>query len=192
MKQAIREHVIRKRDHIPREVRSVKDLLIKEKILLLPEFISSQTVLFYASFRSEVETSGMITESLKSGKRVLLPKVDKAEKALRIYEIKDINELSTGYMGIPEPSQNDERMAGPEEVDLVIIPGVAYDYAGNRLGYGAGYYDRLLSQSERKLFVVAPAFEEQMVDLIPAEKHDMKVDIIVTDRRIMRVYPKII
>jgi 5-formyltetrahydrofolate cyclo-ligase len=187
MKQAIREAVLRKRDHIPREVRSVKNLLIKERILSLPEFISSHAVLFYASFRSEVETSGMIKESIESGKKVLFPKVDRENKRLRLYEIKDISELSPGFIGIPEPSLTDERMMSPEDVDLVLIPGTGYDYSGNRLGYGAGYYDRLLSATEKKLFIVAPAFEEQIVDMIPAEEHDVKVDIIVTDKRILRV-----
>jgi len=187
MKQKIREEVLVKRNHIPKEVRSVKNSLIKGKLFSLPEFISSHTILFYASFRSEVETSGMITESIGSGKRVLLPKVDREKKMLRLYEIKDISELSPGYMGIPEPSLTDERMMSPEDVDLVVIPGVAYDSAGNRLGYGAGYYDSLLSQTEKKLLVVAPAFEEQIADQIPAEEHDVKVDIIVTDKRIIRV-----
>ena len=129
----------------------------------------------------------MIKESIESGKRVLLPKVDRENKMLRLYEIKDIGELSPGYMGIPEPSLTDERMMSPEDVDLVVIPGVAYDSAGNRIGYGGGYYDRLLSQTEKKLLVVAPAFEEQIVDQIPAEEHDVKVDIIVTDKRILRI-----
>jgi 5-formyltetrahydrofolate cyclo-ligase len=187
VKQAIREEVLRKRDKIPQEVRSAKNSLIKEKIFSLPEFISSHTVLFYASFRSEVETSKMIRESIGSGKRVLLPKVDREAKRLRLYEIKDISELSSGYMGIPEPSLTDERMVSPEDVDLVVIPGLGYDYSGNRLGYGAGYYDRLLSETKKKLIVIAPAYEEQIVDMIPAEEHDMKVDIIVTDKRILRV-----
>ena len=186
MKQAIREAVIRKRDQIPRAVRSVKNSLIKEKVFSLMEFRSSHSVLLYASFRSEVETSGMIKESIGSGKKLLLPKVYSEEKALRLYEVKDVSELSPGFMGIPEPSFTDERMVNPEDVDLVVIPGVAYDYSGNRLGYGAGYYDRLLSQTEKKIIIVAPAFEEQLVDLIPAEKHDVKVDIIVTDKRILR------
>ena len=187
MKKAIRQKNLEKRDQIPQEVRSVKNRMIKEKIFSLPEFLSSHTVLFYASFRSEVETSGMIKESIGSGKRVLLPKVDRENKMLRLYEIKDISELFPGYMGIPEPSLTNELMASPEDVDLVIIPGVAYDYTGNRLGYGAGYYDRLLSETKKKLLVVAPAFEEQIVDMIPAEEHDVKVDIIVTDKRILRI-----
>jgi 5-formyltetrahydrofolate cyclo-ligase len=187
VKQTIREEVLRKRNYIPREVRSVKNLLIKERILSLPEFVSSHTILFYASFRSEVGTSGMIKESIDAGKRVLLPKVDRENKKLWLYEIKDISELSSGYMGIPEPLPADERMVGPEAVDLVVIPGIGYDYSGNRLGYGAGFYDRLLSQTEKKLLVIAPAFEEQLVDHIPAEEHDVKVYIIVTDKRIMRI-----
>jgi 5-formyltetrahydrofolate cyclo-ligase len=187
MKKAIRQKTLEKRNRIPQEVRSVKNRMIKEKIFSLPEFMSSHTVLFYASFRSEVETSRMIKESIGSGKRVLLPKVDRENRNLRLYEIKDVSELSPGYMGIPEPSLTNDRMMSPEDVDLVVIPGAGYDYSGNRVGYGAGYYDRLLSETKKKFLVVAPAFEEQIVDMIPAEEHDVKVDIIVTDKRILRV-----
>ncbi len=187
MKQEIREECLRKRDRIPEPVRSVKSRMIKETLFSLPEFISSRTVLLYASFRSEVDTSAMIKGSIESGKRVLLPKVDRENRRLLLYEIKDIGELAPGFRGIPEPSLTEERVVSPGEIDVVVIPGAGYDDAGNRVGYGGGYYDRFLSQTEKKLFVAAPAFEEQIADMIPAEEHDVKVDIIVTDRRIIRV-----
>ena len=187
MKQAIREEVLRRRDQIPQQVRTVKNSLIREKIFSLTEFILSRVILMYASFRSEVETPGMIAGAIESGKRVLMPKVDGESKQLEIYEIVDINELTPGYMGIPEPNLPEDRQVSIEETDIVLIPGTAYDYSGNRLGYGAGYYDRLLSGIEKEIIIVAPAFEEQLLDQIPAEEHDVKVDIIITDRQIIRI-----
>ena len=163
----------------------MKDALIKERLFYLPEFIAAKTVFFYASFRSEVETLSMIKESLKIAKRVVLPRVDKKRHRLMLYEIKDISELSPGYMGIPEPSLFDERLINLDDVELVIIPGAAFDNSGNRLGYGAGYYDILLSEGKRKVPVIALAYEEQLVDSIPSETHDVKVDIIVTDKRVI-------
>lgn len=187
MKKAIRKAVIKKRDEIPQDVKDEKDLLIRRRLFSLPEFISAKTIFFYASFRSEVETLGMMQESLEMGKRVVLPRVDKKRHMLRLYEIQDLSKLSPGYMGIPEPSRTDERITDIDDVDLVIIPGAAFDYSGNRLGYGAGYYDILLSKRIRKMPVVALAYEEQIVDSIPSEKHDVKVDMIVTDMRVIKI-----
>lgn len=187
MKKVIRNEVLRKRDKIPQEVKSVKDALIKEKLFSTQEFVNSKIIIFYASFRSEVDTLSMIQKSLEMGKRVVLPKVDKERHMLSLYEIKDLNELSPGYMGIPEPSLADERTVDIDDVDLVIIPGAGFDYSGNRLGYGAGYYDILLSKSKKKISIIALAYEEQIVDSIPSEKHDVKVDMIVTDTRVIRI-----
>jgi 5-formyltetrahydrofolate cyclo-ligase len=187
MKRDIRKEILKKRDEISPDIKSVKNALIKERLFTLSEFISAKTVFFYASFRSEVETLSMIKESLKMGKSVVLPKVDRKRHRLILYEIKDVSELSPGYMGIPEPSLSDDRLVDLDDIDLVIIPGAAFDYSGNRLGYGGGYYDILLSESKKKIPIIALAYEEQLVDSIPSETHDVKVDMIVTDKRVIRV-----
>ena len=186
MKKVIRKEVLKKRDAISHDIKTLKDERIKKRLLNLPEFIDAKTVFFYASFRSEVETLGMIKESIEMGKKVVLPKVDKKGHRLVLYEIRDINELSPGYMGIPEPSLPDDRLVSLDNIDLVIIPGAAFDCSGNRIGYGAGYYDILLSERKKKIPVIAPAYEEQLVDSIPSEAHDVKVDIIITDKQVIK------
>ena len=186
MKKTIRKQILKKRDDISPDIKSVKDALIKQRLFDLPEFIAAKVVFFYASFRSEVKTLNMIGESLKIGKRVALPSVDKRRHRLMLYEIKDINELSPGYMGIPEPSLFDGRLVSLDKIDLVIIPGAAFDNSGNRLGYGGGYYDILLSENKRKVPIIALAYKEQLVDSIPSEKHDVKVDMIVTDKQVIK------
>ncbi len=187
MKRVIRKEVLKKRDEISPDIKAVKNSLIKERLFSLPEFIAAKKVFFYASFRSEVETFSMIKESLGIGKKVVLPKVDKKRHRLRLYEIRDISELSPGYMGIPEPSLPDDRIVTLDDINLVIIPGAAFDYSGNRLGYGAGYYDILLSESKKKIPVVALAYEEQIVDSIPSEMHDVRVNMIVTDKLLIEI-----
>lgn len=187
MKKSIRKEILKKREEISLDLKSIKDALIKERLFSLHEFINSKTVLFYASFRSEVETFSIIKESLKLGKRVVLPKVDKEIHILRLYEIKDISELSPGYMGIPEPLLLDDRLVNLDDIDIVVIPGAAFDYSGNRLGYGGGYYDILLSETKKKIPIIALAYEEQLIDSIPYELHDVKVDIIVTDKHVIRI-----
>jgi 5-formyltetrahydrofolate cyclo-ligase len=187
MKNTIRKEALGRRDVIPPEVKRVKDSLIKEMLFSLPEFGSAGTILCYASFRSEVETSGIIRESLVSGKKIVLPKVDRERQRLELYEVRDVTELSPGYMGIPEPSLTGGRFASLEDIDLIIMPGAGFDISGNRLGYGGGYYDILLAQAGKEKPKIALAYEEQIVDSIPSEQHDVRVDIIVTDKRIIRV-----
>lgn len=187
MKKTLRKKVLEKRGSIPSSEKKRKDDLIKYNLFNFTGFKEAKTVLFYASFGAEVDTISMIEESLQMGKRVLVPKVDKERHRLRLYEIKDLRELSPGFMGIPEPSLPDERIRDTKDVDLVIVPGTAFDYSGNRLGYGAGYYDILLSGTEKKIPFVALAYEEQLIDSIPSETHDVKVGIIITDRHVIKI-----
>jgi 5-formyltetrahydrofolate cyclo-ligase len=187
MKKKLRKEVLSKRDSIIPSERKKKDTLIKQKLFCLPEFKTAKAILFYASFRTEVDTIGMIEESFRMGKSVFVPKVDKIQHRLQLYEIKDLRELSPGYMGIPEPFLPDQRVRVIKDVDLAIVPGACFDRFGNRLGYGAGYYDILLSDVKKKIPFIALAYEEQLIDAIPSEKHDIKVDAIVTDHQVIRV-----
>lgn len=186
MKKIIRKEAIEKRDSIPAAERKKKDRLIKKNFLDLLEFEKAKTLLFYVSFKSEVDTISMIEESLQVNKKIIVPKVNRETHQLRLYEIKDLKELSPGFMGIPEPDLPDNRIRDIKDVELVIIPGIAFDFYGNRLGYGAGYYDLLLSNMKKKIPFVALAYEEQLIDTIPSERHDVKVDIVVTDKRVLR------
>jgi 5-formyltetrahydrofolate cyclo-ligase len=187
MKKTIRDEVLEKRDRIPHAIKAEKNLFIRNSLYALHEFIDAKTILFYASFRSEVETHSMIKQALKAGKNLILPKVYKEGHRLLLYELKDLRELNAGFMGIPEPFVPDERLFAIDDIDLIIIPGAAFDYSGNRLGYGAGYYDSLLAERKRKIPVIALAYEEQIVDSIPSEEHDVRVDMIVTDKRVIRI-----
>ncbi len=184
-KSEIRKQALRKRDSISENIRKEKGAHIMHRVFNLPEFKKAKTIFFYASFRSEVDTIKMIKASLGMGKKIILPKVDRENSALRLYEIKGLEELSEGYMKILEPSVSEDRLRNLNDVDLIIIPGAAFDASGNRLGYGAGYYDKLLSKMKKKIPVIAPAYEEQIVEKIPIERHDIKADKVVTDKRVI-------
>lgn len=187
LKKTVRDLVLEKRGFIPLSERRRKDVSIRNRLFNTQEFKVAKKVLFYASFRTEVDTIGMIEEALKMNKRVIVPKVVKEGHRLRLYEIKDIGELTPGYMGIPEPTHTDERLININDIDLVIIPGAGFDYSGNRLGYGAGYYDILLSEVREKILLIGLAYEEQIVSSIPSEVHDIKVDMIITDEQVIKV-----
>lgn len=186
-KASLRSALLARRDSIPPEVRRAKDRLILANLLGLGEVRNAQRLLLFASFRSEFDTTLLIKDRMSEGRRVILPKVDRNDLTLRLYEIGGMEELQKGYMGIPEPSVlTDSRHWEIGSVGLVIIPGAGYDPSGNRIGYGGGYYDRLLAGDRDKVFIVAPAYDEQVVELVPSEPHDIRVDVIVTDRRVIR------
>jgi 5-formyltetrahydrofolate cyclo-ligase len=189
VKKDIRKRILHIRDNLSREERSEKGNTIMGRLLMLPEFEKSRVVFFYASFRSEVETIPSINSSLKQGKRVILPVVLKKEKRLALYDITALDELTPGYLGIPEPFHSEREETALKAIDLIIIPGAAYDRKGSRIGYGGGYYDRLLAQMERDIPIIAPAFKEQVVDEIPAEPHDKKVTMIITDEEVIHCKP---
>jgi 5-formyltetrahydrofolate cyclo-ligase len=180
LKKEIRKMVLAARDSLSPGQRTAKSREIEERLFSLPEFKSARIVLFFASFRSEVDTGPMIRRALTFGKRVVLPKVKGAE--LELYEIADWDkDVSPGAWGIPEPHEN--RPVGLDEIDLILVPGAAFDGQGNRLGYGAGFYDKLLSAFTKP--TAALAFEAQIVPWVPAELHDIPIDKIVTERRVI-------
>lgn len=181
-KETIRIEALKRRDSIPGPVRKVKDASIRQRLLGLEAFKGAKSVLLYASFRSEVDTLAIIEEALASGKRVMLPRV--RGEVLEIYEIEGLGEMAPGFMGIPEPPADDARLRGLGDVDVVVVPGAAFDPEGWRLGYGKGYYDRLLSEAPRT-HRVALAYEEQIVEALPHEEHDMGMHEIVTDKRVI-------
>ena len=185
-KSRIRLDVLRKRDSLDPGERKAKDLRIGKTLFSLPEFRQAKVIFFFASFRSEVSTFLQIEEALRLGKSVLLPSVDTRNRELRLFEIKALNELSPGYMKIPEPAVAAGRERDINDATLVILPGAAFDISGNRLGYGGGYYDKLLTRLRRKIPLVALAYDEQIVDSLPSETHDIRVHMIVTDRRVIR------
>ena len=186
-KATVRHGILAARDAIARDERLVKSSAIGLKLVEQAEYIGSGTILFYLNFRSEAATRTIIDAALTAGKKVLLPKVDRKAHRLRLFEVKDLGaDLEAGYMGIYEPMESVARPASPEEADLVIMPGVGFDTSGRRLGYGGGYYDRLIETLRPDAKLIALAFDAQVVDEIPAEEHDKKVDKIITESRVIK------
>lgn len=180
MKKALRKQVLAARDSLSPEERQKKSRQIGDLLFALAEFKAARTVMFFASFRSEVETGLMIRRALAEGKRVILPKVK--GKSLALFEIKDFDkDVSPGAWGIPEPHAATH--ADLEDVDLIVVPGAAFDERGNRMGYGAGFYDKLLVAYSG--LSVALAFEDQILLLVPASVYDIPVKKIVTEKRII-------
>jgi 5-formyltetrahydrofolate cyclo-ligase len=182
-KAALRRGALARRDAIAGDTKRSKNARITKYLLDLPGFQTARLVLLYASFKSEADTLQLIRHCLMQGKRVSVPKVDRERVELLLYEIKSLEDLVTGYFGIPEPTASVDRLTRVQDMDLIIVPGVAFDPQCNRLGYGKGFYDKLLRLKRSP--AIALAYEEQMVASIPAESHDIKMDGIITDKGIL-------
>lgn len=181
-KRAMRVRLLALRDGLPAAMRRRASAAIAERIAELPGYRAAPTVLLTVSFRSEWDTRPLIADALASGKTVALPRVDAEERMLALHRIGGIDDIVPGYLGIPEPVADCARIA-PGAIDWVLVPGVAFDAGGRRLGYGGGFYDRLQPLLTNRPQRVAGAFEMQIVDEVPAAAHDHGVDLVVTETR---------
>jgi 5-formyltetrahydrofolate cyclo-ligase len=191
MKKSLRTSILYIRNALSLEERYQKSMLIAEKLFGLEEFHKSSSILFYVAARSEVQTEEMIKQAIKQGKRVFVPITDTVNKRLLVSELHDFDtELAKGAYSIMEPKKIYQRLVPLSEVEMIIVPGVAFDLQGDRIGYGGGYYDRMLEsfrEAERgiKVCLVGVCFECQLIDAVPVESHDLAVEMIITEERII-------
>ena len=157
---------------------------IKDNLFGIPEFKSANTIMFYVSTRNEVHTEEMIKSALSMGKNVCVPRTDVKSHSLSCIRIEDFKtDLSPGAFGIPEPQRGED--VSPEKIDLVIVPGTAFDRQGNRIGYGKGFYDRLLPSMDGAE-TVGLAYGFQVLPSVPIEEHDVSVKRIVTEDGVIK------
>ena len=143
----------------------------------------SDRIMAYASFGSELRTEEFVRHVLDQGKTLLLPRVDRQKGSLDVYRVRDpVRDLHGGTWGIRDPRPDRCARVGPHAIDFVLVPGVAFDTRGTRLGYGGGFYDKLLADGlSPGAWLVAGAFETQMVEKVPLGEHDVPMDVVVTE-----------
>lgn len=158
--------------------RLIKSFQIQKKLFSLFEFIKAKTILFYLSFDAEVETFRMIDKAILENKKVAVPVIDKHNRALLPSLIFDCGyNLEVGPYGIYQPSSPYRRTLSINKLDMIVVPAVAFDLEGNRLGRGLGYYDRFLNSLPRRIPTVGLAFDFQVLKRLPfVESHDFCVD----------------
>jgi 5-formyltetrahydrofolate cyclo-ligase len=177
-KQAIKKKMLLLRMRMNRKEVENKSAKIAKKLFGSTVFKKARRIMFYAAFKNEVETSGMIKRSLKMKKDVFVPKVKGGE--IFAVKIKDFGELSRGKFGIKEPSERIIPLASPElKFDAIIVPGIAFDSKGNRLGFGGGYYDRFLKKTCG--VKIGMAFDCQLMENLPVSENDVKMDMVITE-----------
>jgi 5-formyltetrahydrofolate cyclo-ligase len=182
-KRSVRERILRARDAMPTHLRIAASATIAATLSRRPDFIAARVVLLTLPFGSEWDTGLLLSAALAGSKTVAVPRVNQERHMLEIHAVCDAaREIAPGYRGIPEPRADCPPVA-LASIDWVLVPGVAFDAEGRRIGYGGGYYDRLLPLLDRGAARVAGAFELQIVERVPAAPHDTTVDAIVTERR---------
>lgn len=181
-KEEIRKKIMEIRKKLSDDEAAAKSEAILQRVLKTPEYMEADNILLYADYNREVMTRGIFEDAIMHKKRVYFPKADSFTNTMVFYQIVSVRQLERGFMGIPEPKENMQLCYKfhANEDTLVIVPGVAFDMEGFRLGYGKGYYDKFLS-SRRQLSTMALAFACQIVDELPRESHDVRMDKIVTE-----------
>ena len=184
-KRALRHATRNKRDAVCTDERRQMSQSIQDKLFEQDEYKNSQAILFYAAFGSEVPTLMMMESSLCKGKTIILPITEMQSNSLVLRKINDLSCLEPNKFGIPEPVIASTAEFNIHDIDLVVVPGIVFDEQGWRIGYGGGYYDRFLKNLDSTVPWISVAFELQVVPKIPSESHDLPVDKIITEKRVI-------
>lgn len=185
-KHTLRSQLLAERRSLKHDAWLASSLSAQQNLLSLEEYSRAGCIALYASIHKEADTADILAAAFKAGKRVLYPAVCGHQMVFRLVEA--LEQLREGTFGILEPCPTGiEHQA--DEADLIVVPGIAFDRSGHRIGYGKGYFDRFLRHPGRKACLVGLCHDFQLIDgAIPADRHDIAMDIIVTDRRI--IYPR--
>ncbi len=182
-----RKQAIRQAAHEARRAQEDKDgvsRVITDRVLQLDAYRRAECVMWYVDVRAEVRTRHALPDAVASGKRTVIPYCVEGE--LELFHLESMEELELGMYKILEPRASLREVAskrvGVDQLDLILVPGVAFDSRGGRTGHGKGYYDKLLENAKPETPLVALAFECQMFDEIPMQEHDIYMDNVVTEK----------
>lgn len=185
MNDFIRQEVISKRKRLNEEEIKEKSEAIASKLLNLPQYRSCDNLLIYADAKGEVKTDDIINKALNSGKRVYLP-LTAADYSMDFYRIDSLHDLECGEFGIMSPKEDHLKLLKASDIgskSICVVPGVAFDKQGNRLGYGKGFYDRYLGRMKIP-FLIGLSYEFQITESIDAGKYDIPMNMIITENNI--------
>ncbi|MBI5919291.1 MAG: 5-formyltetrahydrofolate cyclo-ligase [Nitrosomonadales bacterium] len=182
MKQGIRQSIIAGREAFSTAQRAQASHRISRRIMELPAYLPARTVMGILGFGAEFESDDWVRRVLADGKQLCLPRVSRATQQLDVYRVSDLDrQIEIGSYGIREPIPALCELADLAEIDFILLPGVAFGRDGSRLGYGGGFYDKLIARLPHQPVLVAAAFALQLVEGIPQEATDRKVDWLITE-----------
>ncbi|MDS0528260.1 5-formyltetrahydrofolate cyclo-ligase [Clostridium sp. SHJSY1] len=185
-KKEIRRDIITKRDKINVEDKKEFDKKIKYILKSSSYYKEAKNIFIYIGFGSEINTAEYICEFLEEGKNIYVPRIDLEKKVMDAVNIHSLKELKENKFGILEPDNNEE-VIEKKLLDLIIVPGVAFDLWGGRVGYGGGYYDKYMSDIDETIHKLALCYQFQVLKDLPREEHDIKINEIITEEGLVVV-----
>ncbi|TMI47567.1 5-formyltetrahydrofolate cyclo-ligase [Candidatus Bathyarchaeota archaeon] len=186
-KENLRRYMLRLRDRQSVGEIEQKSQDIIDQVLHLHEYVRARGIACYVNKDSEVNTRPLIRATLDQEKRVLIPVVKKGDIELFYSEIKDLgSELAPGTFGILEPKPENVHPVSLDTVDVMFVPGIVWDREGYRLGWGRGYFDRVIKNLPQHVRSAGLAFNMQLIGKVPRDQFDVPVDIVVTESRVIR------
>lgn len=184
-KRSLRQQILARRRALSHDAWLSSSRMAQRQLTALEEFARADCIALYAPAHNETDTTEILEAAFAAGKRVLYPAVCGERMVFR--QVEELRSLTEGSFGILEPCPTGIDHHA-DEPDLIVVPGVAFDLHGHRIGYGKGYYDRFLLHPGRKAHLIGLCHDFQLIDgAIPAEGHDIRMELIVTDRRIIHV-----
>jgi 5-formyltetrahydrofolate cyclo-ligase len=184
----LRKEFLKKRDALDLAERTHSSSLIRQRIIQHPKWRAAGTILFYVSFGSEVETHTLLQEALRFKKRVFVPLHEAGSKETPLSELRRFNELGTSHRGILQVLPEFRRAADPAAVSLALIPGIVFDRQGARIGFGGGYFDRLLPKMPAA-YRMGLAFSVQISSApLPLETFDIRMQCLVTEKECLETF----
>ncbi len=184
-KQSLRKEMAARRATLTQLDRLAYDRRLADIFCAQTFFHDAEAVLIYLAFRSEASTDAIIETALQAGKLVAAPQTRRAGQIMRALRLTNLQDVTVGEWGMREPRVGAEELIAPEAFDLIVVPGLAFTLRGDRLGYGGGYYDRYLPLIRQDALSVGIGYEFQVMDRLPAEPFDRRVDWLVTPARVI-------
>ena len=186
LKDNLRKNILIERKNM--RIEDVTDFSNKiiDTIKELPEFKNSKNIMLYLSFNNEVNTYPLVKWCLDNDKTVIAPYCIQCNKEIVPYKITNLeNDLIKSTFGVMEPKQDLLEKVNIEDIDLILVPGVAFDEHCNRIGFGAGYYDRFLCKKSKNTPAIGMAYNYQIIDKVPTDEYDVPLDFIITEKRVI-------
>ena len=174
-KRSIRQKLLKQRRSLDGDACLQYSHQVQQKLLATEHYRQAKVIALYAPIHNEVLTNDLFDAALQDNKRVCFPRVE--QNMLQFLQVDEESQLAPGAFGVDEPTGT--KMVPIDEIDLVVVPGVAFDRSGYRLGYGQGYYDRAVGSADNAV-LAGLAFDFQIVDELPTEEHDVRLDLLVT------------
>jgi 5-formyltetrahydrofolate cyclo-ligase len=190
VKTIIRNDFLKRRGALTRSEVAAMSQKVIERLLGLEEYQKASTIMAYLNFRNEVETTGLVRQAMADGKRVVVPITDLPNRRIiPSLLVRFPEDVEPGPLHILEPKASALRLCNPALIDLVIVPGVAFDLGGYRLGYGGGFYDRFLPLTKPEAVYVGLSFELQILPRLASKSHDVPVHYVLTEKRMIKTTP---